>query len=760
MKRIVRSSLTSLALASGLTMVNSTRADTPITTFDSFAPNALYSSWSAGTATATPTNYIITATGYGSLWKQLGAPPINGAGNSNIVVDVTLSGSAGADGNLGVIVDLKDADNTQISYRWYGRSTGHHILVGNLFDAGVPATDNGVIITNNLYRIVTNAAGTTAGLDLTALWHLNLALDPYIYGGAYTLEWNDLRLTGGSNANSGSSTGVCAVVSAFDNTVLSGLYGGWTTQTPTATSLQVTATGWGGGWAAVTPNINTTSNKTLQLNVTLTAPAAANGKLGPIVVLEDGDGTQLRYAWYGQTPGTNLVLSSVLSGGTIVQAGSVADFDFSTIKFYNLQLDPGGYAGSYTLAWNDLSIIGCDSGGSGATGICAEVSTFDNVGLSGLYGNWTTQTPTPTNLQVTATGWGGGYAGIVPSISTTSNKTLQLNVTLAATAAANGKLGPIVVLEDGDGTQIRFAWYGQTPANNLVLTNALSAGTIVQGGTLAGFDFSSIKYFQLQLDPGGYAGSYTAAWNDLAIIGCDNTNSETGFCATVCSFKNFFMSGDYGNWSSANEISTPDYWEMSASGFGGGYSSLYPNLTTTSNRTLQLNVTLIAPAAANGKLGPIVVLQDADGTQLTYAWYGQSPGTNLVLTKALNAGAPVGGQPGTTAGFDFGSIAFFHLQLDSGSYADAYTIRANDLSIIGCPPVIIQITAFSYDPVSGQFNLTWSSENGATYAIQTSSDLGTTFADAYTGVASGGPSTSVSITPLDPARTFIRIRKE
>ena len=113
-----------------------------------------------------------------------------------------------------------------------------------------------------------------------------------------------------------------------------------------------------------------------------------------------------------------------------------------------------------------------------------------------------------------------------------------------------------------------------------------------------------------------------------------------------------------------------------------------------------------------------------------------------------------------TRGFDFGSIAFFHLQLDSGSYADTYTIQANDLSIIGCPPVIIQITAFSYDPVSGQFNLTWSSENGATYAIQTSSDLGTTFADAYTGIASGGASTSVSITPLDPARTFIRIRKE
>ena len=595
MKRIVRLSLTSLALASGLTMVNSTRADTPITTFDNFVPNALYPSWSAGTAIATPTNYIITATGYGSLWKQLGPPPINGAGNSNIVVDVNLSGSAGADGKLGVIVDLKDADNTQISYRWYGRSTGHHILVGNLFSTNVPATDNGVIITNNLYRIVTNAAGTTAGLDLTALWHLNLELDPSTYAVAYTLQWNDLRLTSGS----GGSTGVCAVVSAFDNTVLSGLYGSWTAQTPTPTNLQVTATGWGGGWSAVTPNINTTSNKTLQLNVTLTAPAAANGKLGPIVVLEDGDGTQLKYAWYGQTPGTNLVLSSVLSGGTIAVAGSVAGFDFSTIKYYNLQLDPSSYAGSYTVAWNDLSIIGCD-----------------------------------------------------------------------------------------------------------------------------------------------------------------NTNSETGFCATVCSFKNFFMSGDYGNWLSANEISTPDYWEMSASGFGGGYSSLYPNLTTTSNRTLQLNVTLIAPAAANGKLGPIVVLQDADGTQLNYAWYGQSPGTNLVLTKALNAGAPVGGQPGTTAGFDFSSIAFFHLQLDSGSYADAYTIQANDLSIIGCPPVIIQITAFSYDPVSGQFNLTWSSENGATYAIQTSSDLGTTFADAYTGIASGGASTSVSITPLDPARTFIRIRKE
>jgi hypothetical protein len=587
-------------MLAGFGLAGAALADTSISTFDNFTPNAVYPSWSSGTIQATSSNYIVTATGYGSLWKQIG--PLNGTGNTNLVLDIDLSGSTGADTNLGVIVDLKDGDDTQISYRFYGRSRGHHVLVANLFTADVPATDNGVAITNNLFRIVTNSAGSTAGLDLANLWHLNLEMDPYVYTFApYTIAFNDLKLANGTNS----------------------------------------------------------------------------------------------------------------SGG----------------------------------------------GGGGPAGVCAVVSSFDNTGLGGTYGAWSTQTITPTNLQITATGWGGGYAAVTPSITTTTNKTLQLNVTLTAPAAANGMLGPIVVLEDGDGTQVRYAWYGQNPGTNIILTNILAAGTIVQPGSVPGFDFNTISFFHLQLDPSSYGGSYTAAWNDLSVIGCDNSSTDSGLCATVSSFDNYYMAGQYGSWSGQTPTSTASNWQITAtSGFGGAYNFITPAINTTTNRTLTLNVTLTAPAAANGLLGPIVVLEDADGTQLRYAWYGQSPGTNLVLTSVLGAG--VLAQAGTTPGFDASSITAFHIQVDPSSYGGAYTAAFNDISIFGCAASTIEITSYSYDPQSQSCTLTWTSQAGASYAIQASNNLQTGFSDIATGIPSAGSTTSVVVAMPDPTKGFLRVRKQ
>ncbi|MDB6123886.1 MAG: hypothetical protein JWQ71_2879 [Pedosphaera sp.] len=588
---------TLLALTTCLAMVRSTKADTTISTFDTpgfSPPNARYASWSSATVTATATNYIIGSSGgYGSLWKQVG--PISASGSSNIVFDVTLSSAdTNANGKLGPIITLTDGDGTVVSYRWYGRTLGNHILTGNLSNVA-QSSDNGV--SNNTGFLI---VGNPANLDLSSIWHLNVELDSSTFGGAYTVALNDVKFTNGDSGTGGGSTGVCAVVSTFDNVSLSGTYGNWTTQTPTANSLQVTASGYGGGYRGITPIINTTSDKTLQLNVTLTAPSGAIGKLGPLVILEDGDGTQLRYAWYGQNPGTNLVLTSALSAGAVVQAGSVNGFDFSNISFFHIQLDPSTYSGSYTVAWNDISIIGCNGGG------------------------------------------GGGSNG-------------------------------------------------------------------------------------------------------------------TGVCATISTFDNFFMGGDYVGWQSANEVSTATNWQMTATGFGGGFAAITPNITTTSNRTLQFNVTLTAPPAANGMLGPLVILEDADATQLRYAWYGQSPGTNLVLTSVLSAG--VIAQAGSTPGFDFNNIAFFHLQLDPSSYSGSYTIAANDLSIIGCPTVTIQITSYSYDSNSGQFTLTWTSENGATYAIQAGSDV-TSLTDLVTGIPSSGGTTTATVTPGNASRNFLRVRKQ
>ena len=589
--------LATAALVAGFATLNSAKAaETTITTFDNFSPTAKYASWSSAPFSATSSNFVITATGYGSLLKTYG--PLNAAGSSNIVFDVDLSGAADADGKLGVLVSLTDNDNTQISYRWFGRSRGHHVLTANLFTTNILATDNGVAITDGTFKVVTNQVGGTAGLDTSILWHVNVELDPSSYGQAYTIAMNDLKLTSGAGGGGGGSTNECAVISSFDNTTL-------------------------------------------------------------------------------------------------------------------------------------------------------------NLGAG-----WTSQVSTPSNIQITATGFGDGWN--VCSVNTDSNATLTLNVTLAATAAANGKLGPIVVLEDGDGTQLRYTFYGQNPSTNLVLTSALSAGSQVAAGSTPGFNFSTISFFHVQLDPSSYAGSYTVSWNNLGVTGCTNSQPPLGndVCATIDNFNSDFMAGYYVNWSAANEVSGPNSLSMTATGFGGGYHGVFPNVATESNKVLRLDVTLTAPAAANGKLGPIVVLQDGDGTQLTYAFYGQNPATNLILTSLLSAGVPVAAQPGSTPGFDFSTISFFHLQLDPSSYAGSYTVAFNNLDVFGCTTVPITIMNYSYDRPSQQFSLTWTSEPSASYAIQSSSDLQAGFTDIATGIPSAGSTTTVSVPLTDPSKGFVRIRKE
>jgi hypothetical protein len=179
MKKHQRQIAGALALAASLTLAGPAAADTTISTFDYFTSGALYASWTTATIDSGPTAYIITATGYGSNWKYLGT--IDASGETNIELTVTLSGPPAADGHLGPIVSFVDADGTYVNYAWYGRTLGHHVLT---MPVALPSS--------------TNSPGTTPGLDLATLTHMHLQLDPGGFGaaGAYTISWEDLRLTG------------------------------------------------------------------------------------------------------------------------------------------------------------------------------------------------------------------------------------------------------------------------------------------------------------------------------------------------------------------------------------------------------------------------------------------------------------------------------------------------------------------------------------------------------------------------------------
>jgi len=181
MKQNIKRFTNMIALAGTLVVASPALADTVITTFDNFTSDALYPSWALPSATIVsgPTAYTVTATGYGSNYKYIGGFGINGAGNTHLELTVTLSGPAAADGQLGPIIELLDADGTDYNFAWYGQTLGSHVLTMAL---------NSPTWSNN--------AGTTPGLDLTTLTHMHMQLDPGGFGssGAYTISFENLSL--------------------------------------------------------------------------------------------------------------------------------------------------------------------------------------------------------------------------------------------------------------------------------------------------------------------------------------------------------------------------------------------------------------------------------------------------------------------------------------------------------------------------------------------------------------------------------------
>ena len=182
MKNLLTLIVMAAAVCLPLSLGGTARADVLITNFDEgFFEDDVYASWELPSATIEygATSYNVTATGYGSNYTYIGGLGIQGAGNTHIRLDVTLEGPPAADGQLGPIVTLVDADGTKANYAWYGQLLGNHVLT-------MPVTAPSWI----------GVAGTTPGLDLNAIDHLHLQLDPAQFGatGQYTVRWNDLSL--------------------------------------------------------------------------------------------------------------------------------------------------------------------------------------------------------------------------------------------------------------------------------------------------------------------------------------------------------------------------------------------------------------------------------------------------------------------------------------------------------------------------------------------------------------------------------------
>jgi hypothetical protein len=168
-----------ILLCIGFLFLRSASAETVLTTFENFTLDGLFSSWASATVVSDPTNYSITATGYGSGYKGI-TPNIDATGETNIELTVTLTGTNAANTPMsGPIVSLVDADGTFYNYAWYGQIAGTHVLKASLRQP-----------------TFTSGAGTVPGLDLSRLAFFHLQDDPGTYSGQYTIAFNLLRLTG------------------------------------------------------------------------------------------------------------------------------------------------------------------------------------------------------------------------------------------------------------------------------------------------------------------------------------------------------------------------------------------------------------------------------------------------------------------------------------------------------------------------------------------------------------------------------------
>jgi hypothetical protein len=153
-----------------------------------------------------------------------------------------------------------------------------------------------------------------------------------------------------------------AVITNFDNFTSDALYPSWALPASTIvsgpSSYSVSATGYGSNYKYIGfPPITGAGNTDIQLTVALSGDPTADGQLGPIVDLIDDDGTRYSFRWYGQTLGNHVLTMPVESPTAVVAAGGASGLNLNTLTHMHMQLDPSGYAGRYTVEWQDLSLI-------------------------------------------------------------------------------------------------------------------------------------------------------------------------------------------------------------------------------------------------------------------------------------------------------------------------------------------------------------------------------------------------------------------
>lgn len=158
-----------------------------VTDFSNWMPDSTYGNWASekGSAlTSGPDAFRVVASNFGGVYKYLGVTgaPINLEDLDALRLNVTVHSQSNREAGIGFLVLLEDADGTVHRYSRFGVQSGAQTIHWALDH---PSKEE--------------AAGMSAGLDLSRIQAMNLQIDP---GGANDYDVSFLSLA----ANSGEET--------------------------------------------------------------------------------------------------------------------------------------------------------------------------------------------------------------------------------------------------------------------------------------------------------------------------------------------------------------------------------------------------------------------------------------------------------------------------------------------------------------------------------------------------------------------------
>lgn len=166
-------------LGFGLGMLAQVASAAPVqlTSFDNFTLDAIYGSWGAPFAVLTPgaEGWTVRSHNYGSGYKYLGAE-FDAGDNDTVQLKVTVS-----EGVAGCLIDLVDANNNGVAFRFYGLTPGNGTNGTNEYTMTMKLSD-GQYFTG------------TGVLDKTRISQMNVEIDPGPTNDFYTATFNDLSL--------------------------------------------------------------------------------------------------------------------------------------------------------------------------------------------------------------------------------------------------------------------------------------------------------------------------------------------------------------------------------------------------------------------------------------------------------------------------------------------------------------------------------------------------------------------------------------